>query len=452
METILEVLIFIAILPYGIFSLLAIHTVANFFVLLLGKEKCISTDSINGCNCWPISIILSVIIIVFTKKHLGDWSLALIPTGPLIVAFLIAIQLRLGGWQERKIEFFFCDGHIKDRAGNIIEPVYVKTSGGYYCTGPASGYCLYALILCDASSTLCTNRYVSREEKDRVLRQLYDEYRLYGFDLTFEWRKSDKETRHIRFGQDWLDMFCRDITRLPAPDQSFWQQFLQPAFGLNGHITIKPYELMPRLETLESTYADQIETNERLQHDCLALRNLIEMTQDHLIHIETSDVQSEYSESVEELVTRRTESRILCGSQLLKEIKIVLQAGNHSLNLENTTNEEIWCVVANVVREREVDGETKIGTRQFRGGAKVCIIGCYPGTCSDVIAVGLHRKSRRMITCVIRVTHVENFRAKRVYNPKVLEIIENDPRATITTELRARDYVDAFQEWQKEAN
>ena len=111
-----------------------------------------------------------------------------------------------------------------------------------------------------------------------------------------------------------------------------------------------------------------------------------------------------------------------------------------------------WCVVANIVREHEVDGETKIGTRQFRAGTKVYIIGCYPGMCNDVLAVGLHRKSRRMITCVIRVTHVENFRAKRVYNPKVLEIIENDSRATITTESKAQEYVGAFQEWQKEAN
>lgn len=69
-------------------------------------------------------------------------------------------------------------------------------------------------------------------------------------------------------------------------------------------------------------------------------------------------------------------------------------------------NEGIWCVLANVKRERPFGpggAETKFGTPQFRGGTKVYIAGCYAGMCNNVVAIGLHRKSRRFITCVIDV-------------------------------------------------
>ena len=58
------------------------------------------------------------------------------------------------------------------------------------------------------------------------------------------------------------------------------------------------------------------------------------------------------------------------------------------------TQEGVWCVAANVKREHpfgEDSVETKSGTRQFRGGTKVYIGGCYPGMCENVVAIGLHR-------------------------------------------------------------
>src|SRR4051794_22004055 len=94
----------------------------------------------------------------------------------------------------------------------------------------------------------------------------------------------------------------------------------------------------------------------------------------------------------------------------------------------------IWCVVANIKREHPYGSggdETRVGTRQFRGGTKVFIAGCYAGTCDGVIAIGLHRKSRRFITCVVNVNHLENFRAKLVYHPRVLELIRKDERCWI---------------------
>jgi hypothetical protein len=112
----------------------------------------------------------------------------------------------------------------------------------------------------------------------------------------------------------------------------------------------------------------------------------------------------------------------------------------------------IWCVVANVKREHPHGpggAETKVDTRQFRGGTKVYIAGCYAGTCDGVVAIGLHRKSRRFITCVVNVKHLENFGAKLVYHPRVLQLIEQDERCWIKTKEEAEMWATAFPEWQK---
>ncbi len=112
----------------------------------------------------------------------------------------------------------------------------------------------------------------------------------------------------------------------------------------------------------------------------------------------------------------------------------------------------VWCVVANIVKEHPFGPggeETKVGTRQFRGGTKVYITGCYPGTCDSVRCIGLHRHTRRFITCVVDVRWVENFRVKLVYQPKVLELIENDEDCWIRTKEEAEIKAREFPRWQK---
>lgn len=115
-------------------------------------------------------------------------------------------------------------------------------------------------------------------------------------------------------------------------------------------------------------------------------------------------------------------------------------------------SEGIWCVVANIKREHPFGpngAEQRSGTRQFRGGTKVYIPGCYAGTCGGVTAIGLHRKSRKFIRCDVSVTHVENFRVKLVYHPRVLQLIKQDERCRITTKDEAERWAAAFPEWQK---
>ena len=85
--------------------------------------------------------------------------------------------------------------------------------------------------------------------------------------------------------------------------------------------------------------------------------------------------------------------------------------------------EAVWCVIANVRKEilfGPGGNETKIGTKKFRGEAKVYIIDWYPGMCEDIIAIGQHRHSKSFIKCVIRAKAVENLRVKLAYVPKVV--------------------------------
>lgn len=118
----------------------------------------------------------------------------------------------------------------------------------------------------------------------------------------------------------------------------------------------------------------------------------------------------------------------------------------------NETTEGAWCVVANVKCEHSVgEGgkEIKSGTRLFRGGTKVYIAGCYSGTCDGCVCIGLHRKSRNFITCVVRVTHLENFRPKVAYHPEVVRRIQEDERCWFQTQHDAEDWANAFPKWQE---
>lgn len=116
------------------------------------------------------------------------------------------------------------------------------------------------------------------------------------------------------------------------------------------------------------------------------------------------------------------------------------------------TEEGVWCVVANIKGDHpygERGEETRSGTRQFRSGTKVYIAGCYPGACDAVVCIGLHRKSRKFITCVINVAHVENFRPKMVYHPEVVRRIKEDQRCWFNGREDAENYAEGFLIWQK---
>ncbi len=65
----------------------------------------------------------------------------------------------------------------------------------------------------------------------------------------------------------------------------------------------------------------------------------------------------------------------------------------------NPESEPIWCAAASIKKEI-IFGEEhikKVGTKHFRGGAKVYIIHAWVGTGERLIVIGRHRKGGRYI-------------------------------------------------------
>ena len=90
---------------------------------------------------------------------------------------------------------------------------------------------------------------------------------------------------------------------------------------------------------------------------------------------------------------------------------------------------EHWGITANIKRELpfgEGGKETRIGTKQFRGGAKVYIVGCYPGMCDSLIVIGQNKHSNKFIRSVIRINVVENMRIKLIYGKSALELCSQE--------------------------
>lgn len=88
--------------------------------------------------------------------------------------------------------------------------------------------------------------------------------------------------------------------------------------------------------------------------------------------------------------------------------------------------EWIFGAVGNIVKAHSnEDGETYYGTKAFKGGAKVYLNGKVWSSESDFIEVIGRNRFGRMIHEYVPVFLIENVREQRIYNPLILNIIEN---------------------------
>lgn len=71
--------------------------------------------------------------------------------------------------------------------------------------------------------------------------------------------------------------------------------------------------------------------------------------------------------------------------------------------------------------------ETKTGTRQFKGGANVRIIGSFPGSCDGLVAIGQNKRTGKYIRTIVRVTAVENLRVRLLYGNTEVELCKEPP-------------------------
>lgn len=119
-----------------------------------------------------------------------------------------------------------------------------------------------------------------------------------------------------------------------------------------------------------------------------------------------------------------------------------------------------WCLVANVARETahgEAGLDIQRGTRHFAPGAKLWIARPWwdPGH-GRLRAVGHHRGSpRRFVGMVVRIEDLENFRARGVYNERLVRRLNgwrHDPTApaVLQDSWQSREQVQSWADaWNK---
>ncbi len=89
---------------------------------------------------------------------------------------------------------------------------------------------------------------------------------------------------------------------------------------------------------------------------------------------------------------------------------------------------ERWVVVGNICKEIPTGHcyqTTKSGTRLLSGGTKVYIVGGHFGMAERLTVIGRCRHGKNFIFCDIDARYIENLRVKVIYNPKVLNMIDN---------------------------
>lgn len=87
-------------------------------------------------------------------------------------------------------------------------------------------------------------------------------------------------------------------------------------------------------------------------------------------------------------------------------------------------SEPVWCIRANIVRERPYGpggAEIRHGTKHFAPGAKVyCAAFFWDGPLTSVDVVGHHRGSHRYVRMTIRHEWLTDLRVELVYSPSII--------------------------------
>ncbi|MFE7712095.1 hypothetical protein ACFU6I_41560 [Streptomyces sp. NPDC057486] len=102
--------------------------------------------------------------------------------------------------------------------------------------------------------------------------------------------------------------------------------------------------------------------------------------------------------------------------------------------------EPLWLIAANVVRFRrygEGGQELRPGTKSFRGGSKVYVIGGYGGMAyEEVTVIGRGRHTGAYITIDMATRNLHSFRPALVRSPAVLRRYDEAPGGWYGDETR----------------
>ena len=85
-----------------------------------------------------------------------------------------------------------------------------------------------------------------------------------------------------------------------------------------------------------------------------------------------------------------------------------------------------YCVVGNIKKTRyDEDGALRYGTAAFTGGTKVYISGrIWDRSWEHINALGINRRNELQVVWT-SIEHIENVRCQKVFQPTVLEIMDN---------------------------
>lgn len=262
----------LAVALSALVSVFTLHFLVDLFVALLGEEKSVSSSSVNGCNVWPWAVLISTGACFAVQGPFGYAGLSFVPSGPLLTALFVALRLRFGESAARRRQFSVEGGKIvRTKDGRELFPQYLVDESAYYCTGPASGYCLYSIQLRSVHGTLAANGYLDESEMQRDLRALVEDVGVKRLSLTFA-TPEGPAYRALRLGDELAGLILTRGSELPGDEYGWWQQFIQPGFEEDAVVEIEPRTLRDRLRALAATFARDISRSDGLRHEVEELR------------------------------------------------------------------------------------------------------------------------------------------------------------------------------------
>ena len=221
----------LAFVSSAMLSAATLHVGTDLLCTVLGREKCVSTDGLNGCNWWPYSILASTGASWLLRSLYGWQGLIGVMAGPLLSIIFAALLLRLGHRPYRRKEFELTENGIVDnRSGRVLKAEYIIATGSYECTGPASGYCLYSINLKTSDGVIASNGYVSELTYEPDRRGLIFDQRIPTLSVSL-FKEKGGEFKSVTLGKEWNDLVFPDISPLPPKCRNWWKRFAAPQLG-----------------------------------------------------------------------------------------------------------------------------------------------------------------------------------------------------------------------------
>jgi hypothetical protein len=224
----------------AILSAVSLQIGTALLCALLGEEKCVTTDGLNGCNWWPLSVLTSTGICYLLWSAYGWHGLTGTIVGPLLSILFAAMYLRFGHRQFREKEFDLTrDGVVDRRSGKLLRPEYIIARSSYESTGPASGYCLHSIVLKNSEGVLAANGYVSELGYERDRHRLIFEKGLPTLSVCF-FCETEGEFKSVTLGEEWNDLIFPSDSQIPPKYRVWWKQFAAPRLGEKDVVGVNP--------------------------------------------------------------------------------------------------------------------------------------------------------------------------------------------------------------------